>query len=104
MIRKFLKPFSFLPAILMMYLIFCFSAQDGETSAELSYKVSYKLVEIGGQILDADFEPWEIENRTHDRILSAGNMRFIPVLRLWSARNLADACRRDHLCRLCLHG
>lgn len=61
MIRKLLKPFSFLPAILMMYLIFCFSAQDGETSAQLSYKVSYKLVEIGGQILDADFEPWEIE-------------------------------------------
>lgn len=61
MIRKLLKPLSFLPAILMMYLIFCFSAQDGETSAQLSYKVSYKLVEIGGQILDADFEPWEIE-------------------------------------------
>lgn len=62
MIRHLLRPLSFLPAMVMMYLIFSFSAQDGETSAQLSYKVSYKLVEIGAEILDADFEPWEIEN------------------------------------------
>ena len=45
-----------------MYMIFSFSAQDGTTSAQLSYKVSYKIVETGGKILGADFEPWEIEN------------------------------------------
>lgn len=59
---KFLKPLSFLPAILMMYLIFSFSSQDGITSAQLSYKVSYKIVETGGELLGADFEPWEIDN------------------------------------------
>lgn len=62
MLKHLLRPFSFLPAILMMYLIFSFSAQDGETSAQLSYKVSYKLIEIGAEVLEADFEPWEIEN------------------------------------------
>lgn len=61
-IRNLLKPLSFLPAIFLMYMIFSFSAQDGTTSAQLSYKVSYKIVETGGKILGADFEPWEIEN------------------------------------------
>lgn len=64
-IRNLLKPLSFLPAIFIMYLIFSFSSQDGITSSELSYKVSYKIVEIGGQILDADLQPWEIENYAH---------------------------------------
>ena len=46
----FLKPLSFLPALLMMYLIFQFSAQTGELSGNLSYEVSYKIVEIGNEI------------------------------------------------------
>ena len=46
-----LKPLSFLPAILMMYLIFSFSAQTGEVSGELSYKISYKIVETKNQVL-----------------------------------------------------
>ena len=33
-----LKPLSFLPALLMMYLIFSFSAQTGEVSGELYYE------------------------------------------------------------------
>ncbi len=59
---KLLKPLSFLPALCLMYMIFTFSAQDGTTSSQLSYKVSYKLVEVGGEILGADFEPWEIDS------------------------------------------
>lgn len=59
---KFLKPLSFLPALCLMYMIFTFSAQDGVTSSQVSYKVSYKLVELGGEILGADFEPWEIDS------------------------------------------
>ena len=61
MIIKFLKPFSFLPAILLMYMIFSFSAQDGTTSASLSYQVSYKIVEVGGEVLGADLQPWELD-------------------------------------------
>lgn len=76
-IRNLLKPLSFLPAIFIMYLIIGFSSQDGVTSSELSYKVSYKIVEIGGEILDADLQPWEIEsyaNRFHGPIRKIAHM------------------------------
>ena len=49
-----LKPLSFLPALLVMYMIFSFSSQDGTESGQLSYKVSQKLVEVGAVILDKD--------------------------------------------------
>ena len=51
-----LKPLSFLPAILMMYIIFSFSSQSGDVSSQLSYKVSYHIVTIGAEILDKDLE------------------------------------------------
>lgn len=76
-IRNLLKPLSFLPAILLMYMIFSFSAQDGATSSQLSYKVSYRMVEVAGEILGADFEPWEIEslaNRFHGPIRKIAHM------------------------------
>ena len=47
-----LKPLSFLPALLVMYMIFSFSAQNGTESADLSFKVSVKLVEVGSEVLD----------------------------------------------------
>ena len=40
-----LKPFSFAPAILMMCVIYSFSAQTGDVSGALSYKISYQIVE-----------------------------------------------------------
>lgn len=46
-----LKPLSFLPAIIMMYLIFSFSAQTGEQSGALSYRISYEIVETKDHIL-----------------------------------------------------
>ncbi len=46
-----LKPLSFLPAILMMLLIYSFSAQPGEVSGNLSYKISYQIVETKNEIL-----------------------------------------------------
>ena len=64
-----LKPLSFLPAIAMMYVIFTFSGQDAQTSAALSYKVSYKIVEVADEILDAGLEDWEkdsLANRFHN--------------------------------------
>ncbi len=77
LIRNILKPLSFLPAILMMYLIFSFSAQDGVESSQLSYKVSYKIVEVGGELLGADFDSWEIEslaNRFHGPVRKIAHM------------------------------
>lgn len=48
----FLKPLSFLPALIMMYAIYSFSAQTGEESGNLSYTISYKIVEIGNDAFD----------------------------------------------------
>lgn len=47
-----LKPLSFLPAILMMCLIYHFSAQTGEVSGNLSYEVSYQIVETKNEVLN----------------------------------------------------
>lgn len=44
LLRYLLKPLSFLPALLMMYLIFSFSAQPGTASGSLSLKVSKLFV------------------------------------------------------------
>ena len=46
-----LKPFSFAPAILMMCLIYTFSAQPGEVSGNLSYEISYQIAETKNEIL-----------------------------------------------------
>ena len=59
--RKLLKPLSFIPAILLMCLIFNFSSQSGDVSGQLSFKVSCKIVEAGDYIFDANLEQWQIE-------------------------------------------
>jgi VanZ family protein len=56
-----LKPFSFLPALAVMYLIFTFSAQTGDISSDLSYQVSHKIVTVGDQILSTGFSEDKIE-------------------------------------------
>lgn len=61
MIRTLLKPFSFLPALLLMYVIYNFSAQPGDVSAQLSYQVSYKLVETADYLFETHLETWQIE-------------------------------------------
>lgn len=57
MIVKLLKPLSFVPAILLMYMIFSFSEQDATTSSALSYQVSYTIVETANVVLDTDLQP-----------------------------------------------
>ena len=54
-----LKP-SFIPALLMMYIIFSFSAQDGATSSNLSYKVTYKAVSMADNALDLELTDKQI--------------------------------------------
>lgn len=61
MIRTLLKPLSFVPALLLMYMIYSFSAQPGDVSSQLSYKVSYKIVETVDTVLDAQMADWEVE-------------------------------------------
>lgn len=55
-----LKPLSFLPALAMMYVIYSFSAQDAGTSGNLSMNVSYKIVEVGNEILDKGLDEVQI--------------------------------------------
>lgn len=43
-LRYLLKPLSFLPAIVMMYMIYSFSAQTGDVSGSLSYETSKILI------------------------------------------------------------
>ena len=62
----FLKPLSFLPALAMMYVIFNFSAQSGDISGNLSYDVSYKLVEIGNEVLNKGLEEWQISDYAYE--------------------------------------
>ena len=59
-LRFILKPLSFIPALLMMYIIFSFSAQDGATSSNLSYKVTYKAVSMADNALDLELTDKQI--------------------------------------------
>lgn len=59
-LRALLKPFSFVPAIMMMYLIFSFSAQDGTASGNLSYKVSEIIVESANEAFELNWSQGEI--------------------------------------------
>lgn len=51
-LRAVLKPLSFIPAIVMMYVIFSFSAQDGTTSGNLSYQVSEIIIETANEAFE----------------------------------------------------
>lgn len=62
MVRTLLKPFSFLPALILMYAIYNFSAQPAEVSSQLSFQVSCKIVEAADYVLDTNLEQWEVEN------------------------------------------
>ncbi|MGN0313435.1 MAG: VanZ family protein [Fusicatenibacter sp.] len=58
-----LKPLSFLPALLMMYTIFSFSAQTGSESSALSEKVTRGIVVTVNRVTDRDWDHREIEQR-----------------------------------------
>lgn len=52
--RFLLKPLSFIPALLIMYIIYSFSAQDGTASSNTSYKVSRQIVSAVDRALDLE--------------------------------------------------
>jgi VanZ family protein len=56
-----LKPLSFLPALVVMYMIFSFSGQSGADSGQLSYTVSVKLVQAGAELLNRQMSQSEID-------------------------------------------
>lgn len=58
--RFILKPLSFIPALIMMYIIFSFSAQNGTASSKLSYKVSHKIIASADHVLDLQLSDQQI--------------------------------------------
>ena len=74
---KILKPFSFLPAIAMMCAIYYFSAQTGEVSGNLSYEISYQIVETKNEILNTNksYDQLAVEARSiHYYVRKAAHM------------------------------
>lgn len=61
-LRTLLKPLSFIPALLLMYMIFQFSAQEAETSSNLSYKVSYTIVSTADYVFDTGLDDYQISD------------------------------------------
>ena len=57
-LRFVLKPMSFIPAIVMMYVIFMFSAQDVQDSTQTSFDVGVKILEIANETFD---KGWSLE-------------------------------------------
>lgn len=64
--KHFLRWLSFLPALLMLLLIFGFSAQDGATSGSLSYKVSYWIVCLFDRIFSFDSSEIQLLAKAED--------------------------------------
>ena len=61
-ISTLLKPLSFIPALLLMYMIFSFSDQDAQLSSSISYKASYMIVKSVDYIFDTGLEEYQISD------------------------------------------
>lgn len=66
LLRLVLKPLSFVPALVMMYVIFNFSAQDGADSAALSRKVSVAIVRVADAVLEKDWTDAQIKEKAEE--------------------------------------
>lgn len=60
LLRYVLKPLSFLPALMMMFVIFNFSAQDGTASSSVSSTVSVRFVQVCDRALDREWSDAQI--------------------------------------------
>ena len=56
-----LKPFSFIPAILMMSMIFSFSSQNGTESSQLSEKVARGIFITIDHVMDRGWDDEKIQ-------------------------------------------
>lgn len=71
LLRIVLKPLSFVPAILVMAMIFHFSSQGGTDSGALSYKVSVAAVKVVDKVMDKEWSEEQIADyaeRYHFRV------------------------------------
>ena len=61
--KTILRWFSILPALLILLLIFNFSAQDGPTSGSLSFKVSYTIISLANRLFSFRLSKTELFSR-----------------------------------------
>ena len=59
-LRTLLKPLSFVPALIMMYVIYGLSGQSGVDSGRLSYKVTHAVVVVADKAADLDLSEEQI--------------------------------------------
>ncbi|MBQ7943347.1 MAG: VanZ family protein [Lachnospiraceae bacterium] len=62
--QSIIKIFSFIPALLIMSMIFSFSAQDSSESSSLSEKISIKVIEITDELLTLDLSDAQAQQAT----------------------------------------
>ena len=81
-----LKPFSFIPAILMMSLIFSFSSQNGTESSQLSEKVARGIFITIDHVMDRGWDDEKIQEladeyrfRSTSTACAASRSRFLPA-------------------------
>ena len=102
MLRTILKPLSFVPALIMMYIIFSFSAQDGDMSGQLSYQASVKIIETADYVFNANLSYDQIDEwankydfinsqtGTYDRIFRSCYRSILSIICIWTARHPSD--------------
>jgi VanZ family protein len=64
LLRTLLKPLSFVPALVMMYVIFGFSAQTGPESGHLSYQVTHAVVIVADKVGNLELSDEQIAHYT----------------------------------------
>ena len=99
-----IKILSFVPAALLLFLIFGFSAQDGEASGSLSFQISLFLVKLVSPLLPSAMSQevlWERAELIHLFVRKAAHMTeyFLLALSLqlplgaWLSRQLSRNVR-----------
>jgi len=66
LLRCLLKPLSIVPALVMMYVIFSFSGQEGADSAALSKKVSVTIMRVADTVFDKGWDDATIEAKANE--------------------------------------
>ena len=71
-----LKPFSFIPAILMMSLIFSFSSQNGTESSQLSEKVARGIFITIDHVMDRGWDDEKIQELADEYVRYASRYLY----------------------------
>ena len=107
-----LKPFSFIPAILMMSLIFSFSSQNGTESSQLSEKVARSIFITIDHVMDRGWDDEKIQELADEYqypVRKLAHMtEYVCLQSVFRFRSTSTACAASRsrflpapLCRLC---